>query len=140
MLLLSLSLLIEQQAVGTNSFIVPSGNHSDLLRTLPMWLCTTQASNGAECHISVHEHTRIVLNMPSGLGPFAELRVAIATLTTTAESPPAVFNYSTPLITAVTPNPLNARGGELVTISGDNLGVVGVGPRPVIHLNGGWCS
>jgi hypothetical protein len=128
--------LIEQQAVGTNASLVPSGNHSDLLRTLPMWVCTTQASNGAECQISVHEHTRIVLNMPSGLGPFAELRVSVVTLTTTAESLPAVFNYSAPLITAVTPNPLNARGGELVTISGDNLGVVGVGPRPLIHLNG----
>jgi hypothetical protein len=84
----------------------------------------------------VHSHTRVVLNMPSGLGPFAELRVAVVTLTMTTESPPVVFNYSAPVITAVAPNPLSARGGELVTISGDNLGIVGAGPRPIIHLNG----
>jgi hypothetical protein len=107
-------------------------------RQLPPWVCTSQSSNGADCDISVHNHTQVVLNLPRGLGPFVQLRISVVSATMTSESSAVVFNYSLPVIKAVSQNPLNARGGELVNIYGENLGLVSLGPRPVVHLNGTW--
>jgi hypothetical protein len=46
------------------------------------------------------------------------------------------YNHSKPSITAVSPNPVDASGGQVVSIYGDNLGLVGLGPKPVVHING----
>jgi hypothetical protein len=79
---------------------------------------------------------QVVLDMPRGLGPNVELKVAIVSVTGTAESAPILYNYSTPSIVTVSPNPFDASGGQKLAIYGYNLGLVGLGPKPVVHLNG----
>ena len=74
--------------------------------------------------------------MPRGLGPNVELKVAIVSVTGTAESAPILYNYTTPSIVTVSPNPFDASGGQKLAIYGYNLGLVGLGPKPVVHLNG----
>jgi hypothetical protein len=59
----------------------------------------------------------------------------VVTLSNTAESLAIAYNYSKPVITNVTPNPVNARGGTIL-LFGNDFGIVGVGHRPVVHLNG----
>jgi hypothetical protein len=109
-------------------------------RELPPFVCTSQVLLSSECRISLHSHNRAVVSIPRGLGPFVELKVAIVSPTGEAQSAPILFNYSRPVITAVSPNPFDARGGMRLSIYGDNLGLVGLGPRPVVHLNGRLCN
>jgi hypothetical protein len=79
----------------------------------------------------------VVLNLPHGIGPFVNLRLSLVTVTNRVDSAPFSFNYSAPSISGVLPSPFDARGSQRLSIYGDNLGLVGLGPRPVVHVNGG---
>jgi hypothetical protein len=108
---------------------------STLRREIAPWECTSLATS-SDCRISEHNHTRVTLRMPRGLGPFVQLKLEVVLAYMTSQSAPLSFNYSAPVVTTVSPNPVDARGGEKLIIYGENLGLVGLGPRPVVHLNG----
>ena len=72
-------------------------------RELPPWVCTSVAGNSGDCAIHEHDHQRVVMSLPKGLGPFVQLQIAIVTFGIPVYSAPIPYNYSQPSITGANP-------------------------------------
>ena len=117
------------------------GTVRNMTRTIPDYTCNRFTP---ACRVYGYDHTSIRMRIPEGLGPNVELRVGVISPTSTTPlvtEVPVVYNYATPSITNVAPNPLNSAGGE-VTLYGDNFGLTTqntYSPPPVVRINGEGC-
>ena len=76
-------------------------------------------SDWKECRIEQYSNVLIVCRTPAGYGTGKQLRMSVQGQTAISTQ---FFGYDPPAVSGVLPNPVDPRGGDVVTVQGENFG------------------